>query len=71
VGNALAGLFDMFGSEVYKQARMQKDSYSKDRKVLLAGFGTAAVLVTLFFLFMSWLAEQVHLAQFSISRFGH
>jgi hypothetical protein len=50
---------------------MQKDSYSKDRKVLLAGFGTAAVLVTLFFLLMSWLAEQVHLAQFSISRFGH
>jgi hypothetical protein len=50
---------------------MQKDSYSKDRKVLLAGFGTAAVLVTLFFLFMSWLAEQAHLAQFSLNRFGH
>jgi predicted tellurium resistance membrane protein TerC len=50
---------------------MQKDSYSKDRKVLLTGFGTAAVLATLFFLFMSWLAEQVHLAQFSLSRFGH
>jgi hypothetical protein len=50
---------------------MQKDSYSKDRNVLLAGFGTAAVLLTLFILLMTWLAEQVHLAQFSISRFGH
>ena len=49
---------------------MQKDSYSNDRKVLLAGFGTAAILITLFLLLMSWLSEQVHLMQFSISRFG-
>ena len=69
--NALASMFDMFGCEVYKKGRMQKDSYSKDRKVLLAGFGTAAVAATLFFLFMSWLSEQVHLAQFSLNRFGH
>jgi len=61
----------MFVCEVYKKAKMQKDSYSKDRKVLLAGFGTAAVLAALFFLFMSWLSEQVHLAQFSLNRFGH
>ena len=50
---------------------MQKYSYSKDRKVLLTGFGTAAVLLILFFLFMSWLSEQAHLAQFSLNRFGH
>jgi hypothetical protein len=48
----------------------QKDSYSKDRRVLVAGFGSAAVMISLFLLFMSWLAEQVHLAQFCISRFG-
>jgi predicted tellurium resistance membrane protein TerC len=48
---------------------MQKDSYSNDRKVLLAGFGSAAVMITLFLLLMSWLAEQVHLMQFCISRF--
>jgi len=50
---------------------MQKDSYSKDRKVLVAGFGSAIVAISLFFLFMSWLAERIHLSQFSISRFGH
>jgi hypothetical protein len=50
---------------------MQKDSYSKDRKVLVAGFGSALVVISLFLLFMSWLAERVHVTQFSISRFGH
>jgi hypothetical protein len=49
----------------------QKDSYSNDRRVLVAGFGSAAVLIILFFLLMSWLAEQVHLMQFCLSRFGH
>jgi hypothetical protein len=52
------------------QNDQQKDSYSKDRRVLVAGFGSAVVLISLFLLLMSWLAEQVHLAQFCISRFG-
>jgi type II secretory pathway component PulM len=50
---------------------MQKDSYSKDRKVLLAGFGAAAIAAILYVLLMSWLSEQAHLAQFSLNRFGH
>jgi predicted tellurium resistance membrane protein TerC len=53
------------------QINQQKDSYSTDRRVIVAGFGTAAVLLCLFLLLMSWLAEQVHLAQFCLSRFGH
>ena len=52
------------------QNDQHKDSYSKDRRVLVAGFGSAVVLISLFLLLMSWLAEQVHFAQFCISRFG-
>jgi hypothetical protein len=50
--------------------RMQKYSYSKDPKVLIAGFGSALVAICLYLLLMSWLSEQVHLAQFALNRFG-
>jgi hypothetical protein len=61
----------VFGSGGRMQNDRQKDSYSNDRRVLVAGFGSAAVLVCLFVLLMSWLAEQVHLMQFCLGRFGH
>jgi hypothetical protein len=50
--------------------RMQKYSYSKDRRVLVAGFGSALLLISLFLLLMSWLSEQVHLSEFCLSRFS-
>jgi hypothetical protein len=53
------------------QSYFGKDSYSTDRKVLVAGFGTAALLIVLFILLMSWISERVHLMDFCLSRFSH
>jgi hypothetical protein len=47
---------------------MQKYSYSKDRRVLVAGFGSALVLIGLFLLLMSWLSQLVHLSEFCIGK---
>jgi hypothetical protein len=52
------------------QSYFGKDSYSTDRKVLIIGFGTAATLMLLFFLLMSWLSERVHLMEFCLGRFS-
>jgi hypothetical protein len=52
------------------QSHQKKDSYSTDRKVLVTGFGTAALLICLFFLLMSWLSEQAHIMEFCLSRSG-
>jgi hypothetical protein len=52
------------------QSHLKKDSYSTDRKILVTGFGTAALLICLFFLLMSWLSEKVHLMDFCLGRFG-
>jgi hypothetical protein len=52
------------------QSYFGKDSYSTDRKVLVAGFGTAALLIVLFILLMSWISERVHLMDFCLSRFS-
>jgi predicted tellurium resistance membrane protein TerC len=49
---------------------MQKYSYSNDRRVLVAGFGSALVLISLFLLLMSWLSKQVHLTEFCLGRFS-
>ena len=53
------------------QSYFGKDSYSTDRKVLVTGFGTAALLIVLFILLMSWISERVHLMDFCLSRFSH
>jgi hypothetical protein len=54
---------------------MNKDEFRKFYRehlaVPVAGFGMAAVLLTVYLLVMTWLAEKVHLMQFSIDRFGH
>ena len=54
---------------------MNKDEFRKFYRehlaVPVAGFGMAAVLLTVYLLLMTWLAEKVHLMQFSIDRFGH
>jgi hypothetical protein len=48
-----------------------KKFYREHLAVPAAGFGMAAVLLTVFLLIMTWLSRQVHLMQFSIDRFGH
>jgi hypothetical protein len=54
---------------------MNKDEFRKFYRehlaVPVAGFGMAAVLLTVYLLVMTWLAEKVHLMQFSIGRFGN
>jgi hypothetical protein len=54
---------------------MNKDEFRKFYRehlaVPVAGFGMAAVLLTIYLCVMTWLAGQVHLMQFSIDRFGH
>jgi len=54
---------------------MNKDEFKKFYRehlvVPVAGFGMAAVLLTVFLLIMTWLSGQVHLMQYSIDRFGH
>jgi len=47
---------------------MQKYSYSNDRRVLVAGFGSALALIGLFLLLMSWLSDQVHLSEFCLGK---
>jgi len=47
---------------------MQNYSYSKDRRVLVAGFSSALVLICLFLLLMSWLSQQVHLSEFCLGK---
>jgi hypothetical protein len=53
---------------------MNKDEFRKFYRehlaVPVAGFGMAAVLLTVYLMVMTWLAEKVHLMQFSIDRFG-
>jgi hypothetical protein len=62
-------LFSIPGSYKRKD-KVQKYSYSNDRRVLVAGFGSALVLIGLFLLLMSWLSEQVHLTEFCLGRFS-
>jgi hypothetical protein len=54
---------------------MDKDKFKKFYRehlaVPAAGFGMAAVLLTIFLILMTWLSHQVHLMQFSIDRFSH
>jgi hypothetical protein len=54
---------------------MNKDEFRKLYRehlaVPVAGFGMAAVLLTIYLIVMTWLAGQVHLMQYSIDRFGH
>jgi hypothetical protein len=54
---------------------MNKDEFKKFYRAHLAvpaaGFGMAAVLLAIYLMLMTWIANHVHLMQYSIDRFGH
>ena len=54
---------------------MSKDEFNKFYRehlaVPVAGFGMAALMLTIFLLIMTWISGQLHLMQYSLDRFSH
>jgi len=48
-----------------------KKFYRKHLTVPVAGFGMAALMLTIFLLIMTWISGQLHLMQYSLDRFSH